>query len=234
MEPHTSPLCPPPDQTTKRMAFVLSLLLVAFILGSSIDDIDAKVPYAPGHDSYVGASEYPQEGPTANLSVPSEAWRGQYFDTESLTNLKVERIDPVIDFEFGMGSPNASIAPDTFSARWEGDWTFDRDGTYRFTLTTDDGMRVWVDNNKVFDEWTNRGRTTHVVNTSLDAGVHRIKVEWNDMAGEAVAKVSWRLESSSSWLPSWLTKTQALAVVGVGFLVLIALIAHFVVSRRGR
>lgn len=113
---------------------------------------------------------------------------------------------------------------------------FDRAGTYRFTMRTDDGMRVWVDDERVFNEWQQQPPTTYIVNVTLAAGVHHIKVEWNDLEGEAVAVVSWTLGTPSSWLPSWLppwlARPEVLAGIGVAVLLLLGLVLRAASRRR--
>src|SRR3990172_5437732 len=60
--------------------------------------------------------------PPTPLAIPVDAFRGQYYDNEDLTNKTVERIDDAINFNWGSGSPDPAISPDTFSVRWEGYW----------------------------------------------------------------------------------------------------------------
>ena len=38
--------------------------------------------------------------------------KGEYYDNQDLTNLKLTRTDPKVDFSWGTGSPDSSIAPD--------------------------------------------------------------------------------------------------------------------------
>src|SRR5207249_3983699 len=55
--------------------------------------------------------------PPPTGEVPVNAYRGEYFDNADLTNLKMNRTDAAIDFDWGFGSPDPSIEPDTFSVR---------------------------------------------------------------------------------------------------------------------
>src|SRR3989454_928837 len=83
----------------------------------------------------------PTPPPPPPDAIPVNAFRGGYFDNADLTNLIFNRTDPNIDFDWGLGSPDPRIEPDTFSVRWTGNWDFGIAGTYRFTMTADDGMR---------------------------------------------------------------------------------------------
>ncbi|HKZ98479.1 MAG TPA: phytase [Thermoplasmata archaeon] len=144
----------------------------------------AAVVLAPGLFGITG----PPGGP---LGIPVGAFRGQYHDSEDLTNRTFERIDAAIDFDWGSGTPDPRLAPDTFSVRWEGQWDEASSGTYRFTIVTDDGMRIWVDGASGFDSWVPQSASTHTRDVALEAGRHLIHVEWFDRTGNAVARVSW-------------------------------------------
>src|SRR5207249_4610614 len=95
-------------------------------------------------------------------SLPVNGFRGRYYGTETFTDLRIERVDSAINFPWGLGSPGPVVPVDSFSVRWEGNWDFASGGTYRFTLTTDDGMRMWIDNASVLDNWNIQPPTTYV------------------------------------------------------------------------
>ena len=44
----------------------------------------------------------------------------QYFDNKDFTNLKVTRVDPQVNFNWALGSPDPAIGADTFSVKWTG------------------------------------------------------------------------------------------------------------------
>ena len=52
------------------------------------------------------------------------------------------RVDPVVAFDWGGGSPDPAIGPDTFSVRWTGQVQPQFSETYSFTCLTDDGFRL--------------------------------------------------------------------------------------------
>ena len=48
--------------------------------------------------------------------------------------------------------PGLGVNVDNFSARWTGQFPF-TGGTYTFSSTTDDGVRVYVDGSLLIDGW---------------------------------------------------------------------------------
>lgn len=130
-------------------------------------------------------------------AIPTGAFRGTYFSDRNLTTQAFQRVDANIQFDWGTGGPGTGVGADNFSVRWEGDWSFATAGTYRFSTTSDDGSRVFVDGNLVVNHWSDHGPTALTGDVSLTAGTHRVKVEYYEAAGGASAHVSWaRLAST--------------------------------------
>ncbi|TFV61784.1 galactose oxidase, partial [Blastococcus sp. CT_GayMR20] len=62
--------------------------------------------------------------------------------------------------------------------------------TYTFTAQADDGIRVYIDDTVLIDQWRDQ-EATFTASRALTAGAHTVRVEFYDAAGEAVAKVNW-------------------------------------------
>src|SRR3712207_200676 len=63
---------------------------------------------------------------------PGAGLRAQYFDSADFTSPKRTRTEAV-NFYWDNGSPDPSIAPDTFSVRWTGQLDAPSTGAYTFT-----------------------------------------------------------------------------------------------------
>jgi len=96
-----------------------------------------------------------------------------------------------INHDWGKNSPGPGVNADYFLARWTGYFCFDA-GTYTFTATVDDGVRVWVDNGPIIGRWIPQTETTWTGTKSLTAGFHTVKVEYFERMGDAVCEVSWK------------------------------------------
>ena len=77
---------------------------------------------------------------------------GDYFNTDTLTDLKFTRIDNTVNFNWGTGSPAAAIAADTFSVRWTGQVQPKTSGNYTFFTQADDGVRLWVNGRQLIND----------------------------------------------------------------------------------
>jgi hypothetical protein len=121
---------------------------------------------------------------------PAEPFAAQYFDNSTLSgNPVLTRSDAAIDFDWGAGTPDPAVPADRFSARW----TRTKDyaaGTYRFSVTGDDGIRVLVDGTQVIDGWFYQSPTTYTADVPLSAGQHTVVVEYFEYTGGAVARFS--------------------------------------------
>jgi glucose/arabinose dehydrogenase/PKD repeat protein len=123
---------------------------------------------------------------------PGGAYAAEYFDNRDLQGAPVHsRPDDVIDFDWGGGAPADGVPADHFSARWTKAATVSEDGTYKFTVTSDDGVRLFVDGQKVLDKWLLQGRTTYTVTRPLTQGDHQIVLEYFEAGGDAVAKLDY-------------------------------------------
>lgn len=122
----------------------------------------------------------------------TNGYSAEYFDNQNLTNpVKLTRVDPAINFDWGTGSPDPSIPADHFSARWTKQQNF-ADGNYEFDVTADDGVRVFIDGTKILDKWIDQPATSYAINKTMTAGNHTIVMEYYDNFVNAVAKLSFK------------------------------------------
>jgi PA14 domain len=144
--------------------------------------------------------------PTATPTAPSPTpliitgWLGQYYNNQSLSgDPALVRNDNDINFDWGSNSPAPGLIPNEhFSARWTRAIYFSP-GNYRFFVEADDGVRVWVDDKSVIDEWHSASGSMYSVDVqNLSEGPHTIKVEYYQDAGLARIHVWWKLNPPSS------------------------------------
>ncbi len=82
---------------------------------------------------------------------------------------------------------------DTFSVRWSGRIEPRFTETYTFTVRTDDGVRLWVNNQLVIDRWQLQSATSYQASIPLQAGVFAdIRMEYFENTGAAFAQLWWQ------------------------------------------
>lgn len=134
-----------------------------------------------------------------DVSIMAGNFLGQYFNNTSLSGIPaLTRADAAVNFSWGNGSPDPTINADQFSARWTGSFPISSAGNYVFSLTVDDGGRLWVDGNLLIDRWYDQPPTTYTATVALTAATHTIKVEYYENAGQASVALAWGLAGSTN------------------------------------
>lgn len=141
----------------------------------------------------------PKPAPTSPPVVITD-WRGEYYNNLHLNGAPVlVRNDFSVGFDWGNGSPGSGVPADNFSARWTRDISFS-DGSYRFYTRVDDGVRLWVDGNLIIDQWHDSGPITYSADIYLTHGVHRLRMEYYERSGTALAQLAWeQLHNYPDW-----------------------------------
>lgn len=131
-------------------------------------------------------------GPTPTPTPIPQGFVGQYYANKNLAGTpKLTRTDPAINFDWGKSAPVPNLPADKFSVRWTKTEHFTTAGVYRFSMTTDDGGRVFVDGQRIINHWKNQSAKTKTADVTLSAGPHTIIMEYYENIGKAVAKLSW-------------------------------------------
>ncbi len=129
-------------------------------------------------------------------------WKGEYWPNRTLTgNPVLVRNDANVAFNWGAGAPAANVPSDNFSARWTRALAFDG-ATYRFHVFVDDGARLWVDEQLILDSWRDGSARELTADYALVQGVHSLRVEYYENAGEALIRLWWEKVASPSY-PDW-------------------------------
>jgi hypothetical protein len=135
--------------------------------------------------SYERTSDPPPPPPP-----PPASFSAEYFDNSTLSGQPVlTRSDDAIDFDWGDDAPSPLVPVNLFSARWTRTKSYAA-GTYRFSVTGDDGIRVLVDGTQVVDGWFYQAPTTYSADVPLSEGEHTVVVEYFEHTGGAVARFS--------------------------------------------
>lgn len=119
------------------------------------------------------------------------AWKGGFYNNTNLGgDPSVVKYYDVLAFDWTNKAPANGITADYFSARFTGEYQFSG-GKYRFIATADDGIRVWIDDQLILDQWHITSIKTYTVDVDVSAGKHTVKVEYFENTGRAVCKLKW-------------------------------------------
>lgn len=131
---------------------------------------------------------------------------GEYFSGQNFNTPVFQRTDATVGFYWGTASPGNGMPADNFSIRWTGQVQPLYSETYTFETTTDDGVRLWVNDQLVIDKWILQPPTAHAGTIALQAGVkYDIRMEVYEAGERAVAELRW---SSASQAKEIIPATQ--------------------------
>lgn len=121
---------------------------------------------------------------------------GTYFNQEDLTNIALIRTDDNIDFYWGSGSPDPGMEFNTYSVVWEGEIESPVSETMTFTATTDDGVKLYVNNQLIIDHWEDQGATGRTGSIAMTAWQRvPIRIEYYENGVYASARLEWASNS---------------------------------------
>jgi beta-glucosidase len=140
-----------------------------------------KVIYAPG------LQFEKQRMQSAPLMKFPEGLKAEFFANNNCQNEPVAtRIDKEINFRFTIDkAPVPRLNPQRFSVRWTGLFTAPKGGSYELVLSSDDGSRLWIDDQLVIDHWGDHDTQVKTATIALDPSKPaKIKLEYQNNGGK--------------------------------------------------
>jgi hypothetical protein len=148
-------------------------------------------------------------------------WTAEFYDDPDLATGVVTTVTGIngINFNWGTGRPvvngqTINVNQETFSVRFTSTQVFSQ-GNYNFVVSYDDGARMLIDGQPVFDEFNGNGNNTvrtNNFNRDMTAGNHTLVVEYFDGVGNASIQVQWFLQGGSVTTPGVFTTTPGVFV----------------------
>lgn len=125
-----------------------------------------------------------------------DGFKAEYYNGANFEEKVTTRVEQVIDFFLINRSPLSGVNPHYFSVRWTGKLYAPKTGNYTFTFIADDGVRLWVNNVLVIDEWRLNKATAFSGNIHLTGKqLYNLKIEYSNMKPyAAAARCLWRFE----------------------------------------
>ncbi|MEP6988447.1 MAG: PA14 domain-containing protein [Chloroflexota bacterium] len=139
-------------------------------------------------------------------------WTGTFFNSTNLsgTGVPVSNING-LNFNWGTGEPVINGVPvpgmgaDNFSARFTSTQNL-TPGHYSFVVSSDDGVRLYVNGLLALDKFVGRALTTDTVSVTITSSPVNLTVEYFEGIDQAILQVQWFLVSV---IPQTATPTAA-------------------------
>jgi beta-glucosidase len=164
--------------------------------------------------------------PSQYIKTPdgkSDGFLGEYFNNVKFEGQPVfTRVDTNINFDYKVGSPDPKIANDNFSIRWTAKFTAPQTRKYHFSVSSDDGSRLYIDGKMMIDNWKDHGERAMTCEINMDAAkTYDMKIEFYEGAGDAVIRLGWKDLTDNTLEPSIeqaveIAKKADVAIVCVG------------------
>ncbi|MEO0987077.1 MAG: PA14 domain-containing protein [Cyanobacteria bacterium J06639_14] len=125
--------------------------------------------------------------------------RQPVFNQNDLTTLQDFYTVSQLDLDWGDRAPGTDVPGNNFSAVFEGKLVADQSGTQDYTLylntANDEGVRLYVGDEKLIDTWNNPRSGELKTTVSLTAGeAEDIRLEYKEGTGEANLKLEWEAD----------------------------------------
>jgi GH43 family beta-xylosidase len=159
----------------------------------------------PGGGAGAGTTGTAGQGGEGAPLVPVPGLYAEYYS--GYLERTLSRVEGGVNVDWGDAGPSDVVGADRFSARWSGTLTPPAPGTYTFATETDDGVRLYVDDELVIDDWTGHFVTRNEAVVELSGAPVPIRLEYFEIDLAASAKLLW----ASASLPEEVIPETALS-----------------------
>lgn len=158
------------------------------------DGVSNLDEYLAGTDP-ADSTSVPESGDDVATELAyTSGFAGQYFEGMSFNQFITARNDKTVQFQSGSGSFVEGQPNDNFSVRWYGTFTAPHttgSRNYTFRVRTDDGARLYIDNEQRISAWRDQGATIYTATAALQPQQNvDVMMEYYEQGGAAVAQLS--------------------------------------------
>ncbi len=136
------------------------------------------------------------------LLKPVPAWRAFFFNGQELAGEPIKEARIEILERSTISAPQATGVPETnYSAEISACLTLEDTFPVDFELGSDDGSRLYINGEKIIENWRTQGHRVEKASTVLAQGQHLIKIEY--MQGNGPKSFSFEMKSRKQPLLSF-------------------------------
>jgi hypothetical protein len=118
--------------------------------------------------------------------------RGDYYEGREFDRLVASRRDATLNFDWHGTRPVAGLTPKDFSVRWTGWLVPPTTGRYVLHISADDGIRLWLNDRQLLDDWRGRSLNYYQVEVDLKAGErYALRVDYCQHDSATQARLAW-------------------------------------------
>ena len=123
---------------------------------------------------------------------PGNGLRADYYAGMNFERLLHSRHDATIDFDWKYRPPAPRVPSEYFSVRWTGWLQVPVSGRYQFRVVVDDGMRIWLNDKLVLDEWRDQpvSQFTFAIDMKADKP-YKLRVDYYQNILDTRASITW-------------------------------------------
>ncbi|GAA4050979.1 PA14 domain-containing protein [Hymenobacter glaciei] len=135
---------------------------------------------------------------------------GEYYEGVAFERLVARRHEATLAFDWGHAPPVPGVAAEYFSVRWTGWLVPPASGRYVLHATVDDGIRMWLNDQLVLNEWRPQPVRTFTTSIELKAGQpYKLRVDYYQDILDTRMYITWERPDvpltppPSSWRNLW-------------------------------
>ncbi|MEU6259529.1 PA14 domain-containing protein [Streptomyces sp. NPDC047043] len=124
---------------------------------------------------------------SAATTCTSPVYKRQFYANTSFSGTaKKTDCDSAIDQNWGTGAPASGLPKDNFGVRWTVTRDFGSGGPFSLPVSTQDGIRVYLDGVRKVDIWKNVSTNQNKsVDVTIPSGKHTLRVDYVNWTGTA-------------------------------------------------
>jgi outer membrane protein OmpA-like peptidoglycan-associated protein len=120
--------------------------------------------------------------------------QGAYYAGRNFEQYRATRRDATLNFDWHGHQPVAGVGAEQFSVRWTGWLVPPATGRYVLHLSVDDGIRLWLAERPLLDDWQGQGLSYYQVAVELQAGqAYPVRLDYGQATAATRVRLAWEL-----------------------------------------
>ena len=132
--------------------------------------------------------------------------KAEYYNGTDFEAYVGEQTVSKIDFYWDRYPPMDGVYPNSCSVRYTGQLKSPRSGSIAFTARVDDGIRVWINDTLLINNWRLNDHGFAESNLYMEANIkYDLKIEYFNALNEAELRLLWKLpeDPNQYWISKW-------------------------------